>query len=89
MLSFQLVSTFGYSKERFIKPIHVVQLRPNIKIGHHTPGTLKVALNVGSWDHFEQIPTVTVTFVQVTFVLATFVNIRNISAVISLILTKL
>ena len=43
MLSFQLVSTFGYSKERYSKPIYVVQLRPNIKIGHHTPGTLKVA----------------------------------------------
>ena len=38
-------------------------------------------LQVGSWEHLEQIPTVTVTFVQATFVLVTFVHIRNISAV--------
>ena len=25
-------------------------------------------LNIGSWEHLEQIPTVTVTFVQTTFV---------------------
>ena len=51
-------------------------------------------LQVGSWEHLEQIPTVTVTyvlaiFVQATFVLETFVHIRNISAVTDLILTKL
>ena len=46
-------------------------------------------LKVGSWDHFEQIPTVTVTFVPATFVQATFDHIRNIFAVISLILIKL
>ena len=46
-------------------------------------------LKVGSWEHLEQVPTVTVTFVQATFVLATFVHIRNISAVTDPILTKL
>ena len=46
-------------------------------------------LQVGSWEHIEQIPTVTVTFVQAAFVLATFVHIRNISAVTDPILTKL
>ena len=44
---------------------------------------------VGSWDYFEQIPAVTMTFVQATFVLATFVHIRNISAVTDPIWTKL
>ena len=38
-------------------------------------------LQVGSWEHLEQIPSVTVTFVQAIFVLVTFVHIRNISAV--------
>ena len=38
-------------------------------------------LKVGSWDHFEQISTATMTFVQATFVLATFVHIRTISVV--------
>ena len=52
------------------------------------------ASKLGSWDHLEQIPTVTVTFVQATFVQAifvptTFVHIRNISAVTDQILTKL
>ena len=51
-------------------------------------------LQVGSWEHLEQIPTVTVTFVraifvQATFVLVTFVHIRNISAVTDTIWTKL
>ena len=32
-------------------------------------------LQVGSWEHLEKIPTVTVTFVQATFVLVTFVHI--------------
>ena len=41
-------------------------------------------LKVGSWDYLEQIPSVTVTFVQ-----ATFVHIRNISAVNDLILMQL
>ena len=49
----------------------------------------KQILKVGSWEHLEQIPTVTMTFVQETFVLATFVHIRNISAVSDLILTKM
>ena len=53
-----------------------------------------INLNVGSWEHLEQIPTVTVTFVQAifvqeTFVLVTFVHIRNISAVTDTIWTKL
>ena len=44
-------------------------------------------LKVASREYLEQIPAVTVTFVQVafvqvTFVLATFVHIRNNSAVI-------
>ena len=34
-----------------------------------------------SWEHLEQIPTITVTYVQVPFVLATFVHFRNFSAV--------
>ena len=46
-------------------------------------------LKVGSWDLFEHIPTVKMTFVQATFVLATFVHIRNISADTDPILTKL
>ena len=49
---------------------------------------------VGSWEHLELIPTVTVTFVQAifvqaTFVLVRFVHIRNISAVTDTIFTKL
>ena len=50
---------------------------------------LDQTLKVGSWEHLEQIKTVTVTFVQATFVLATFVHIRNISAVTDPILMKL
>ena len=46
-------------------------------------------LKVGSWEHLEQIPTGTGTFVQAKFVLATFVHIRNISAVSDPILMKL
>ena len=38
-------------------------------------------LNIGFWEHLEQIPIVTVTFFLATFVLATFVHIRSISAV--------
>ena len=41
---------------------------------------------VGSWEHLEQKPTVTVTFVQIIFVLAIFV--RNISAVTDTIWIK-
>ena len=56
-------------------------------------------LQVESWGHLEQIPTVTVTlvqaifvqatFVQATFVLVTFVHIKNIRAVTDTIWTKL
>ena len=46
-------------------------------------------LNKGSWEHIQQITTVTTTFVQATFVLGTFVHIRNISAVTDPILMKL
>ena len=46
-------------------------------------------LKVGSWDPFEHIPTVIMTFFQATFVLTTFVHNRNISVVYDLILTKL
>ena len=46
-------------------------------------------MQVGSLEHLEQVPTVTVTFVQTTYVLATFVHIRNISAVTDLIFNKL
>ena len=46
-------------------------------------------LKIGSWEHQEQIPTVTVTFVQATFFLVTFVHIRSISAVTYPILMKL
>ena len=51
-------------------------------------------LQVGSWEHLEQIPTFRVTFVHATFVHATFVlvtyvHIRNISAVTDPILMKL
>ena len=46
-------------------------------------------LKVGSWDHFEHMPTATATFIQVTFVLVTFAYKRNISAVTDPILTKL
>ena len=51
------------------------------KLKSSRPTDFDQTLKVGSWDHFEQIPTVTVTFVQATFVLATFVHLRNISAV--------
>ena len=44
---------------------------------------------IGSLDHLEQIPSVTVTFVHATFVHVTFVHIRNISAVTDLIFTRL
>ena len=46
-------------------------------------------LQIGSWEHLEQIPTVMVTFVQATFVLVTFVHIKNIRAVTDTIWTKL
>ena len=46
-------------------------------------------LMVGSWEHLEQIPTVTVAFVQATFVLQTFVHIWNFSTVTDPIWTKL
>ena len=46
-------------------------------------------LNVGSWEHLEQIPKVTVTFDQPTFAQATFFLIRNISALTDLISMKL
>ena len=49
----------------------------------------KETVNVGSWKHLEQIPKVTVTFVQTTIVQVTFVHIRNISAVTDPILMKL
>ena len=45
---------------------------------------LDETLKVGSWEHLEQTPTVTATFVQAIFVLATFVHIRNISTVTDL-----
>ena len=41
---------------------------------------LDQTLNKGSWEHIQQITTVTTTFVQETFVLWTFVHISNISA---------
>ena len=44
-------------------------------------------LKGGSWEHIEQITTVTVTFVQATFVKVTFVHIRNISTVTDMIWT--
>ena len=37
-------------------------------------------LNKGSWEHVQQITTVTTTFVQATFVLGTIVHISNFSA---------
>ena len=43
----------------------------------------------GTWDHLEQIPAVTMTFVKATFDLGTFVHIRNISPVTDPILIKL
>ena len=36
-------------------------------------------LNVGTWEPLEQIPTVTVTFVNATFVLVTYISISGIS----------
>ena len=52
---------------------------------HNTQKNIKL----GSSEHLEQIPTVTVAFVQAKFVLKTFVQIRNILAVTDLILNKL
>ena len=46
-------------------------------------------LNKGSWEHIQQITTLTTTFVQATFVLGTFVHISNISAVTGPIWIKL
>ena len=46
-------------------------------------------LNVGSWDHLEQIPSAKVTFVRATFAHVTIVHIRIISAVTDLIVIKL
>ena len=46
-------------------------------------------LEIVSWDHLWQKPTVTVMFVQAKFVLVTFVHIKNISGVTNPILTKL
>ena len=59
---------------------------------HHPPHKLNVSnisvvtlpdfdqtLKVGSWEYLEQIPIVTVTFVQATFVLEIFVIWINIS----------
>ena len=46
-------------------------------------------LKVGTWEHLDQILTVTVTFVQATFGMTKFVHIRNISAVIDPLLTTL
>ena len=42
------------------------------------------SLKIGSWEHLEQIPTVTLTFAQ-----ATFEHIRHISAVTDMIWTKI
>ena len=41
---------------------------------------LDQTLNKGSWEHIQQIITVTMTFAQATFVLGTFIHISNISA---------
>ena len=41
-------------------------------------------LKVGSWDHLEQILTITVKFVHARFVVVTSVHIRNISTVLTL-----
>ena len=40
---------------------------------------LDQTLNKGSWEHIQQITTVTMTFVQATCVLRTFVQISNMS----------
>ena len=45
-------------------------------------------LKVGAWEHLEQIPTVTVTFVRATFIQVTFVHIRNVSGVTDPIFMK-
>ena len=50
---------------------------------------LDQTLNKGSWEHIQQIRTVTATFVRATFVLGTFVQISNISAVTGPIWIKL
>ena len=50
---------------------------------------LDQTLNKESWEHIQQISTVTTTFVQATFVLGTFVHINNISAVTGPIWIKL
>ena len=50
---------------------------------------LDQTFNKGSWEHIQQITTVTTTFVRATFVLGTFVHISNISAVTGPIWIKL
>ena len=50
---------------------------------------INFTLKAGSREHTEQIPAVMMTFVHAPFVLATFFHIRNISAVIDPIFTKL
>merc|ERR1712115_479200 len=50
---------------------------------------LDQTLNKGSWEHIQQITTVTMTFVQATFFLWTFVHISNIAAVTGPVLINL
>ena len=66
-----------------------LQQEPPPKISAVNDRILDETLKVASWEHLEQILTVTVIFVQATFVQVTFVHIRNISAVTDPILMNL
>ena len=55
----------------------------------HYRANFDETLKVVSWEHLEQIPTVTATFVLTTIIQVTFVHIWNISAVSDPIWTKL
>ena len=73
----------------FVLPLSQQEQQPPTKnLSCYRPD-FNETLKVASWEHLEQILTVTVTFVQATFVQVTFVHIRNISAVTDPIVMKL
>ena len=81
-----------------IRASRVLQLSPqHLSWGHLSISAISQLLlaafnqtfNNGSWEHIQQITTVTTTFVQATFVLGTFAHISNISAVTGPIWIKL
>ena len=70
--------------EKTLQTITTHQHKLNVSNISAVTDLIDESLKVGSWEHLEQIPTVTETFVQVQTTL-----VRNISAVTDLIWTKL